>query len=547
MSSTAELPQFLCLENYDLPRDTLSECKHLFFTPKTVAAAISKGCSRDNLKEYLQSYERETIERQIPDDIHGRHPVIFHAAKRNAFDIVELLLEYGANPQAKDPSNIPLLAATVMWTKWTCKNVDRIIALLLSYGADPHCVPEYMWSTYIKTPTKEYSKDNHVHPLAAWVKKQHRLVLVETLNLTIRYHLNRASLTKLATSRQRQLARLIGCPRILHLPFHIVGQDHTLEVVMNKILAYDAMNRKRPLVLAFAGLSGHGKTELATSLGSLLGTDICNVDMSKTHHVMSLFGAAAPYYGSDEGSPLNNYLASHTGEKCVVFLDEFDKTTKEVRESLLTILDTGVGMDLRTNTITDVTKSVWILASNKGDDLISKFYNKNLKGKSDREKRQVSIKPLQHDLYRLFIEAYTPAVTGRISSFLPFFPFSREEAGVINHKFLRSLGDKIRQPIDLHSKPPRPVGHLHLSLVNDGDLCKFLAEDYIEELGARSIQNCVDGLADELFKHYTASEDEVTEATNSQTHTKYTIELHPVADTFEVAVREDGTTMIPSD
>jgi ATP-dependent Clp protease ATP-binding subunit ClpB len=64
-------------------------------------------------------------------------------------------------------------------------------------------------------------------------------------------------------------------------------------------------------------------------------------------------------------------------------------------------------MDLRTNTITDVTKSVWILASNKGDDMISKFYNKNLKGKSDREKRQVSIKPLQHDLYRLFIEAYT--------------------------------------------------------------------------------------------------------------------------------------------
>lgn len=148
---------------------------------------------------------------------------------------------------------------------------------------------------------------------------------------------------------------------------------------------------------------------------------------------------------------------------------------------------------------------------------------------------------------QLLISFAQPAVTGRISSFLPFFPFSREEAGVINHKFLRSLGDKIRQPIDLHSKPPRPVGHLHLSLVNDGDLCKFLAEDYIEELGARSIQNCVDGLADELFKHYTASEDEVTEATNSQPHTKYTIELHPVADTFEVAVREDGTTLIPSD
>ena len=115
------------------------------------------------------------------------------------------------------------------------------------------------------------------------------------MNLTIRYHLNRASLIKPVTKRKRQLARLLGCPRLLHLPFHIVGQDHTLEIVMNKILAYDAMNRRRPLVLAFAGLSGHGKTELATSLGTLLSTDICNIDMSKIQHSLGLFGGPAPY------------------------------------------------------------------------------------------------------------------------------------------------------------------------------------------------------------------------------------------------------------
>ncbi|THY57150.1 P-loop containing nucleoside triphosphate hydrolase protein, partial [Aureobasidium pullulans] len=189
----------------------------------------------------------------------------------------------------------------------------------------------------------------------------------------------------------------------------------------------------------------------------------------------------------------------------------------------------------------------WGVASNKGDDLISKFYDKNLKGKSDSDKRHVSIKPLQHDLYKLFIDAYTPAVTGRISSFLPFFPFSRDEAAVINHKFLRTLGDDVVLPIDLHSRPPRPVGHVHLSLLRDGDLCKFLAEDYIRELGARSIQNRVDGLADDLFMLYKDSKEEITEATNSGPHIKYTLQLHPVADTFEAAIREDGTTFIPSD
>jgi ATP-dependent Clp protease ATP-binding subunit ClpA len=68
---------------------------------------------------------------------------------------------------------------------------------------------------------------------------------------------------------------------------------------------------------------------------------MCNIDMSKIQHTMSLFGAAAPYEGSREGSPLNNYLARHTSERCVVFLDEFDKTNREVRQSLLTILDSG--------------------------------------------------------------------------------------------------------------------------------------------------------------------------------------------------------------
>lgn len=110
---------------------------------------------------------------------------------------------------------------------------------------------------------------------------------------------------------------------------------------MNKILAYDTMNRRRPLVLTFAGLSGHGKTELATSLGTLLGTDMCSIDMSKIETPMSFFGAAAPYDGHRGGSPLNNYLSGHTAERCVVFLDEFDKTRQEVRQSLLTILDTG--------------------------------------------------------------------------------------------------------------------------------------------------------------------------------------------------------------
>jgi hypothetical protein len=341
MSIMSQQPLFLKVEPLSLPRNTLLECHSLSFSPQTLAAAILEGCSKAEIKRYVQSYDRRLVEDQISNNIHERHSALFYAARKNAFDVMELLLEYGADPEAKDPTNIPLLAVMIMWTKWTYKNVDQSVALLLSYGASPYCIPEYMWSTYIKMPNEGYFKDNPIHPMANWTKKYNRVILEETVNLTIRYHLNRASLTKLATKRQRQLARLLGCPRILHLPFHIVGQDHTLQIVMNKILAYDALNRKRPLVLAFAGLSGHGKTELATSLGNLLNTDICNIDMSKIQSATSLFGSTAGYKGREGGSPLNNYLSSHAAKRCVVFLDEFDKTDQEVRESLLTILDSG--------------------------------------------------------------------------------------------------------------------------------------------------------------------------------------------------------------
>jgi hypothetical protein len=132
MSIASQQPLFLKLEPLLLPRDTLLECHSLPFSPQTVAASILKGCSKTEIKNYLQSHDRGLVERQLSDNVQGRHPALFYAARRNAFDIMELLLEYGADPEAKDPINIPLLAVLIMWTKWTYKNVDKSVALLLS-------------------------------------------------------------------------------------------------------------------------------------------------------------------------------------------------------------------------------------------------------------------------------------------------------------------------------------------------------------------------------------------------------------------------------
>jgi hypothetical protein len=57
--------------------------------------------------------------------------------------------------------------------------------------------------------------------------------------------------------------------------------------------------------------------------------------MTEMDHERDLWGPKAPWIGSQEGSPLNNFLARTTGRRAIVLLDEFEKTSVEVRHSLL--------------------------------------------------------------------------------------------------------------------------------------------------------------------------------------------------------------------
>lgn len=130
---------------------------------------------------------------------------------------------------------------------------------------------------------------------------------------------------------------------------------------------------------------------------------------------------------------------------------------------------------------------------------------------------------------------------------MPFFPFSRNEAAVVSHRFLRKLTNDLRKPIDLDATPPTILGHIYLSLPDDGDLCKHLSETKympMRELGARALQNAVDDLADKVYHDYAQIDEEITEDTNAKPFNKYTMQLHPVGDTHDVVVISDGQVNI---
>jgi MoxR-like ATPase len=56
---------------------------------------------------------------------------------------------------------------------------------------------------------------------------------------------------------------------------------------------------------------------------------------------MDFLGASNSYSRSDQGSKFKNFLGDNTGKRAVVLLDEFDKTEKKIRDSLLIVMQDG--------------------------------------------------------------------------------------------------------------------------------------------------------------------------------------------------------------
>ncbi|KAF2806916.1 uncharacterized protein BDZ99DRAFT_465668 [Mytilinidion resinicola] len=261
-----------------------------------------------------------------------------------------------------------------------------------------------------------------------------------------------------------------------------------------------------------------------------------------------LFGTRNGYIGSEGGSSLNNFLASNSGQRSVVFLDEFDKTAQEVRTSLLTVCESGKYEDRRHNTAIDCSRTIWIMATNLGKSLIETFYAKKMDNKSDEERDKVPIKPLQDDLKKLFSKHWKPALASRIKLIVPFFPFSRGEAAVVTHKFFLDLFDQVKKPVVIRPGQHHWVGHCHLT-GKGTEICEYIAkEEYEWAFGARVLNDAVIAIANDLFISYTRvdRDEEITEETNNGPLQRFDVQLRPTSDgNSEAIVLHKGHTVLP--
>lgn len=153
--------------------------------------------------------------------------------------------------------------------------------------------------------------------------------------------------------------------------------------------------------------------------------------MTEMDHERDLWGPKAPWIGSQQGSPLNNFLARTTGRRAIVLLDEFEKTSVEVRHSLLVpfreggqlgpaLFAMGVSSDASAGKFTDrrnrrqsdCSKIIWIITSNALDPIIVNFtrYNKIPVPCDDRDAR-ATIARLQGQLEEGLKENFGVSIT----------------------------------------------------------------------------------------------------------------------------------------
>lgn len=293
------------------------------FSAMDLIRGIAKPLDTSEIFVYNKRWENQEIREEINSCYDG-YSALFYACKTYNCELVRFLVEIGADATLFAKHSVSLLAWIILQDDPRSFNV---VATLLSLGSSPADILLDMYADITKTPVEVI--DEEILQKTPWCTSNLRALLARELNITHRYLLNKASTLKPGSLRKLQTARILQISSLFTVPYFIVGQTVATDIMCSSILAHLTIKSSHPLVMAFVGPPGHGKTELAKQMGKLLSANSFTADCTEMRHETDFFGPKFPYQGWEDGSPLNNFLSKEQDKWSVGFLDEFDKTTAE--------------------------------------------------------------------------------------------------------------------------------------------------------------------------------------------------------------------------
>ncbi|KAI1464575.1 P-loop containing nucleoside triphosphate hydrolase protein [Daldinia caldariorum] len=493
------------------------------FELRDLLAAIQAGrFDADRVRRHLGHYDKRKLPEYLNEAVDG-YPAMFYIVSTNNVEIIREWIKHGGNPHAVwGPNAFPLLAFSIIKSGQTMLKASNTLKTLLRFSADPHVLPKAFYEPYCRDlpeggPVQEELVDIN-DDNKRWCTEEVRARLSETLNLTQRYDLYRASKIKPRSGREKEVLNRQGAGEVLGLHQMIVAQSVATRWLQNKLLVNLALQKKKPFIVVFAGPSGHGKTELAKKFGELMSLELEEVDCTIFDKDMELFGPRPGIQGSEDGTKLNNFLARKSGQRSIIFMDEFEKTSEEIHNTLLLPFQDGRYEDRRNGKNIDCSKTIWILATNQLDEHIHAYCEANeqvLFHSEDQDAQDRLVEKLCRQLRKELTGSFGAPLSGRITEILPFLVFSPQEAAVIAHRQLMNLEAEVLRHVhlSLNKEEDVYVGNINISIKNDATICTTITRDeYDKQTGARSINLAVERIVqDPLVSKYLKDGDEFDE------------------------------------
>lgn len=267
----------------------------------------------------------------------------------------------------------------------------------------------------------------------------------------------------------------------------ILGQDEALQAVEDvlTVVRADILDPRRPLYTAlFLGATGVGKTEVVRALARALHGDAeayCRVDMntlSQEHYAAALAGAPPGYAGAKEGYSLfdQSKLDGAAGRPGILLLDEVEKASKDVTQTLLNIFDNGL-LKLTSGEKTFNFRNTLI------------FMTTNLAAKEIRGSRS-GVTPLLRNLLSSRSTSSTrlyKVVRHRlVKRFSPEF-VNRIDNTIIFNSIQRGVAEKIVS-LEVLKLNRRLMKHRCCVRLNSNVITKIASEGYDNEFGVRALK-----------------------------------------------------------
>lgn len=277
-----------------------------------------------------------------------------------------------------------------------------------------------------------------------------------------------------AIQEQKSKAKKAKEPMAPKIQANLFGQDHAISEVVD-VLEYSLaglQDDNKPLgSFLFIGPTGVGKTELAKLLAKEMKAHFERIDMSEymePHSVAKLIGAPPGYVGFDQGGRLTKVIEKNP--RCVLLLDEMEKSHPKVQEIMLQAMDNAKITDSQGNPVNF--KNVLILmTSNVGarDMMNHKSIGLNA-GAGNQPVRKISKDKIN--------EFFSPEFQGRLNGIIEFNPLEK--------KFMAKIVDKKVRV--LNETKLRGRGRVEL----DEAATQFIMDKgYNPQLGARPIEDTV--------------------------------------------------------